>query len=302
MVSTESPSMDPLELVHLAKLMDRTSGRADIRICLIDGPVLRLHPDLSTQNIQEMPGTLRSSCRRSGSSACIHGTFVAGILAGKRGSRAPAIAPGCKLLVRSVFAEDGAEGPDMPNTTADELATAILDAVNARAHLINLSVAIVPGSAQGQPRLSEALNHAARRGVIVVAAAGNQGAVGGSPITSHPWVIPVVACDFGGRPMGLSNLGNSAGMRGLRAPGESITSIATSGEPKEFSGTSAAAPFVTGAVALLWSEFPDAHAAELKLAIAGRGRRLRSGLVPPLLDAWAAYQEMALVRARKSAS
>ena len=39
------------------------------------------------------------------------------------------------------------------------------------------------------------MNHAAHRGVITVAAAGNQGTVGSSAITRHPWVIPVAACD-----------------------------------------------------------------------------------------------------------
>ena len=49
----------------------------------------------------------------------------------------------------------------------------------------------------------------------MVAAAGNQGTLGSSAITRHPWVIPVVACDLRGRPMNESNLGSSIGRRGL---------------------------------------------------------------------------------------
>ena len=48
---------------------------------------------------------------------------------------------------------------------------------------------------KGERALKFALDHAARHGVIIVAAAGNQGTVGGTIITSHPWVIAVAACD-----------------------------------------------------------------------------------------------------------
>ena len=92
--------------------------------------------------------------------------------------------------------------------------------------------------------------------MIVVAAAGNQGALGSSAITRHPWVIPVVACDDRGRPTNESNLGGSIGRRGLSALGAGVTSLAAEGEPLTLGGTSVAAPFVTGAIALLWSDFP----------------------------------------------
>ena len=40
--------MGPLDLVQLTALMDRTSGRAEISVGLIDGPVLLTHPELVT--------------------------------------------------------------------------------------------------------------------------------------------------------------------------------------------------------------------------------------------------------------
>jgi subtilisin family serine protease len=61
-------------------------------------------------------------------------------------------------------------------------------------------------------------------------------------------------------------------------------------------GTSVATPFVTGAIALLWSEFPAATAAEVKLAVTQSNGVRRTTVVPPLLDAWAAYQVMAKSR------
>jgi len=154
----------------------------------------------------------------------------------------------------------------------------------------HLSLALAQPSIKGEQALEEALNLAVRRGVIVVAAAGNQGTLGSSAITRHPWVIPVVACDLAGRPMNVSNLGGSIGRRGLSAPGDSITSLGSEGQSFTFGGTSVAVPFVTGAVALLWSEFPTATAAQIKLAIAQTTTLRRASVVPHLLDAAAAYQ------------
>ena len=77
--------------------------------------------------------------------------------------------------------------------------------------MLNLSAAIAQPSSKSERALEEALDQAARRGVIVVAAAGNQGTLGATAITQHPWVIPVVAYDLRGRPIGHSNLGNSIG-------------------------------------------------------------------------------------------
>ena len=90
--------------------------------------------------------------------------------------------------------------------------------------------------------------------------------------------------------MNHSNLGSSVGRRGLGAPGDGVTSLGPEGKPLTQGGTSAAAPFVTGAVALLWSEFPNATAAEIKLAIIQASGTRRTTVVPPLLDAWRAYQ------------
>jgi subtilisin family serine protease len=140
--------------------------------------------------------------------------------------------------------------------------------------------------------LSQALNYAANRGVIVVAAAGNQGTVGSTAITRHPWVIAVIACDRRGRPLGESNLGNSIGRRGLSAPGEGITSLGTDAKAVPSGGTSVAAPFVTGAIALVWSEFPDAGAGQLRLAVTQAHAQRRPTVVPALLNAWAIHNAM----------
>jgi subtilisin family serine protease len=275
--------------------MAHTSGRPEIAIALIDGPVTLDHPDLAAENIREVRSKLPAACIDAGNAACTHGTFIAGILLARRASVAPAICPGCSLLVRAIFAEAPANGEEMPSASAEELADAIIDVIDAGARVINLSVALQGPSPGGGSSLQQALDFALRRGVVVVAAAGNQGTVGGSVITRHPWVIPVVAYDLRGRPMDLSNLGASIGRGGLGAPGEAVTSLGVT-DPLTMGGTSAATPFVTGAVALTWSEFPGASAAEVRSAVTQAAAPRRTAIVPPLLNAWASYQAMSKAR------
>jgi subtilisin family serine protease len=291
--------MTPLDLVRLTPLIDRTSGRPEVTIGLIDGPVVMDHPELANQHVREIPGNGNATCTQAKSTACLHGTFVAGILSAKRGSVAPAICPNCTLLVRPIFAETAEANGAMPSATPTELAQAILDCIDAGARVLNVSAALANPSLKSELALQEALDQAAKRGVIVIVAAGNQGTLGSTAITRHPWVIPVVAFDLQGKPMSHSNLGNSIGRRGLGAPGDQITSLGADGKALTFAGTSAAAPFVTGAIALLWSEFPTATAAEIRFAVTQAYAQRRTTVVPPLLDAWAAYQLMVAAHSGK---
>ena len=282
-------NMESIKLINLQSLMDRTSGSPEIRIGLIDGPLSINHPDLNKVNIQEIPGTLSSTCFKTDSIACSHGTFIAGMLKAKRGSNAPAICPDCTLLIRPIFSENSNVNESIPSTTPKELAIAIIDCINAGARIINLSLALANPTSKNERELEDALNYAANRGVIIVAAAGNQGAVGSTAITRHPWVIPVIACDNLGIALQLSNISNSIGRHGLRAPGDNITSLGTNdNNPFTFSGTSAATPFVTGIIALLWSEFPQVHGYVVKQAVSIVNNQ--RSIIPPLINAIAAFQ------------
>jgi subtilisin family serine protease len=216
--------------------MQRTGGSPDVKVGLIDGPVATKHSDLASEHLREIPGSNSATCTQANSAACVHGTFVAGILSAKRNSRAPAISPDCTLLIRPIFSERTTGSDQMPSATPQELAAAIVECIDARARVINLSLALAQPSTKGEQSLEEALNQALRQSVIVVAAAGNQGTLGSSAITSHPWVIPVVACDLRGRPVNQSNLGGSIGRRGLTAPGEAITSLSAEGPPLTLAG------------------------------------------------------------------
>jgi subtilisin family serine protease len=280
--------MTPLDLVKLPELMKLTSGRSEIVVGMVDGPIAISHGDLVRSRIRQVAGETPAECAQTSSVACVHGTFVAGILSARRGSAAPAICPDCTLLVSPVFLETATASTQQPSSTPEELADAILECMAAGARVLNLSLAVTRSSRKGERALKLALDDAARRGAIIVAAAGNQGTVGGT-ITSHPWVIAVAACDANGRPVSASNLGHSIGLRGLRAPGEQVTSLGADGRSLTLGGTSVAAPFVTGAIALVWSQFPAATGAQIRLAFHQAHVR-RATVTPPLLDAWAAYQ------------
>src|SRR5918999_2361935 len=122
--------MGPLDVVKLKALMERTSGRPEIMIGLIDGPVTINHPDLVGANIREIPGTLAGTCAQAGSAACMHGTFVAGVLCAKRGSIAPAICPKSTLLLRPLFPETApSTNGQLPNATPEELAAALVECI-----------------------------------------------------------------------------------------------------------------------------------------------------------------------------
>lgn len=290
-----------LDLVGLTFLMERSAGHQDITIGLIDGPVVLDHPDLASGLIREIPGRESVACSAATNVACMHGTFVAGVLLAKRGSAAPAICPDCTLLVRPIFSETANGSGQMPTARPEDLAAAIIDCVDAGAHVINMSLAVVQPSVAGERALDEVLHYATKRGVIAVVAAGNQGALGSTAITRHPWVIPVAACDLGGRLLRDSNFGFSIGTRGLRAPGDNVTSLGMYGESQTAGGTSAAAAFVTGAIALLQSEFPGASPVEIKLAIVKARRPRRATVTPPLLDAWGAHQILSEARLGREA-
>lgn len=285
--------MRHLELVHLPPLMQQTSGHPDIKIGLVDGPVFFSHPDLEHKSLYLLGEDAKQF--HEASIAVQHGTAVAGVLKAKRGGAAPAICPDCSLLVRPIFAISSSADKMLPGTTLTELAHAIFDCVQAGARLLNLSVGLVQTATSGKQEFVEALDYAVRREVLIVAAAGNQGWIGDSLLTAFPGTLPVVACDLQGHPLTDSNLGISAGKRGLSAPGVDLPSLGLGDKPFLLTGTSAATPLVTGTLALLWSLFPAATAAQLRYAILGVADSKRTTIVPPLLHAWNAYHVLATI-------
>ena len=275
-----------LDAAGVGRLMSIAVGAEVVGVALLDGPVALSHPALADARVRIIGADAAASCRADGSRTIWHGTSVAGVLSACRSSAAPGICPGCTLVIRPIF-EDRVE-LIVPRTTPAELARAILEWIEAGARVINVSSALEPG--RSRARAEAALDAAAHRGVLVIAAAGNDGAMGSSPLTRHPGALPVTACDAAGRPTRAANLARTFGARGIAAPGV-VTTITPDGPLATFSGTSFAAAVVSGVCALLWSLFPRAASQQITWAIAGPQRR--TSVAPPRLSAWMAYQRLA---------
>jgi subtilisin family serine protease len=194
-----------------------------------------------------------------------HGTHVAGII-GAQGNNSIGVT-GVSWDVQTMalkFLDSSGDG-----NTADA-AAAIDYAVDHGARVINAS--------WSGPRFSNALysaiQRAGARGALVVAAAGNEG-VDSDHEPQYPAafdlpnVISVAASDRQDRLLDFSSYGKAS--IDLAAPGEDITSTVPFGfDPSgyaAFSGTSMAAPFVSGAAALYLSHSPGATAAQVRDAI-----------------------------------
>ena len=140
-------------------------------------------------------------------------------------------------------------------------------------------------SSRSQHQIDQALELAARRGVIVVAAAGNQGMLGSSAITRHRWVIPVVPCDRHVQVLALSNLGGldrSQRPHGARAGHHQPRGGRQAGHV-QWQQRRRAVRF--GTIALLWSVFPTAKMRSLISGVSTVGRpgaRLGLNAGPPL--------------------
>ena len=146
--------------------------------------------------------------------------------------------------------------------------------------------------------LGDSLDRALRCGVITVAAAGNQGEIASSAIDAPPMGHPRSCVRSAWQAYVESNLGSSIGRSGLRAPGEGITSVGSKGAPMiSLGGTSAAAPFVTGTHRAPVVGVSALHPAQVKFAVT-QAQGLRRGIVPPLLNAWTAYEALARARGR----
>ena len=116
--------------------MEKSLGSPSVQIGVIDGPVDFDHPAFEESKIRTLTDLQRNVCKGSSSIACIHGTFIVGMLCAKRGSRAPAICPNCKILLRPIFEILGNQNIGTkysPTSTPEELAEAIVEMVRAGA-------------------------------------------------------------------------------------------------------------------------------------------------------------------------
>ncbi len=167
-----------------------------------------------------------------------HGTHVAGIVSASTNNSTGVASIGFKgsLLPVKVLDSTGAG-------TYGDVASGIIFATDKGAKIINLSL----GGSSASRTLQDAVNYALSRGVVVVAAAGNNGNNTAVYPAAYPGVVAVTASDQNDNLAAFSSYGSYAY---ISAPGVSIISTYNSGGYATLSGTSMAAPAVAGLIGL----------------------------------------------------
>lgn len=195
-----------------------------------------------------------------------HGTGVAAVIGARRnGERTHGVAFGASIMALRTDAA-GEDGRSTGLHYQSDLAAATRRATAHGADVMNFSLGGVGPAAD----LSSALAEAARSGAVLVAAAGNGG--GAEPAGLGLWFasaaargagIVVGSVDANGTLSDFSNRAGSARQFYLVAPGELIRAIDGQGRSMLWSGTSFAAPHVSGAAALLREAFPTLTGAQI---------------------------------------
>ena len=170
-----------------------------------------------------------------------HGTAVASIAGGANG-----VAPASTILSMAVVGADGM-------SDSFTLAQGIIAAADQGARVLNISL----GSYGDSEYLAQAVAYAQGLGAVVVASSGNDGYTNSTYPARYSGVIAVGAIDAYGQLVGFSNASQNYG---LTAPGLEVTASLPGEQQEAFTGTSAAAPFVTGAIASVMSAYPGMSA------------------------------------------
>lgn len=265
--------MNPSRDIGSSELLALASGRPAPTLGLIDGPVDTSHPAFAEARVHTVDGQT-PACIDPRSPACRHGTFVAGQLLRQ--------SPRSELVTHSLFCEASSLHA-CPVVGPRHLAIAIEALIDRGARIINMSVGLQGEAPGSMASLHRAYHRARRQGVLLVAAAGNDGQNDVNPLFRDEWVIPVAAHDRQGTILPSSNRGGLVASHGLLAPGVELAGPAAAGDTTQMQGTSVAAPLVTAAAALLWSLHPDAGAEQIRRALL-RPDQARHAELPPLLD------------------
>jgi thermitase len=224
---------------------EETTGDGTIVVAIVDSGVDLTHPDLA--------GNMKSSGRDfvngdfDASDDYVHGTRMAGLIAAvsDNGEGIAGVAWNCKFLPVKVLDANGVG-------TSDKVAQGIIWAADNGASVINLSW----GGASGDETLRNAVKYACEtKGVVVVAAAGNDGGSVCYPAVYDDYVLAVAATDYNDARASWSNTGAALD---VAAPGVRILStvptwyFSSDSLPYGYAdGTSMSAAHVSGLAALI---------------------------------------------------
>ena len=240
----------------------------DIGVCLLDTGISD-HPDFKgrIQMFVDFISNKKTPYDDNG-----HGTHVAGILCGDgsaSGGRYKGVAPGCRIIAVKVLDRMG-------NGNKEDVLRAfqwiLKNYQKYRIRIVNISVGTIYRTWCDHHLLSQGVEELWDQGLVVVAAAGNQGPKPGSITApgSSKKVITVGSSDMLIGSAGVSGRGPTfecVCKPDLVAPGNRITSCLPGGGYGIKSGTSMSTPFISGAIARMMEKYPLLTNVEIKMML-----------------------------------
>lgn len=217
-----------------------TPGNPAVKIAILDSGIDQNHPDLTSKL-----GAQKNFTGRGGSAddRYGHGTHVAGIAAAatNNGIGVAGLGNRSSLMNGKVLGDSG-------SGYYSWIAQGVLWAADNGAKVINMSL----GGTYSDSTLAAAVVYAwEKKGVVVVAAAGNNGDISPFYPASYVNCIAVAATDGSDVKASWSNYGSD--WVDVAAPGVDIYSTLNTGGYGSMSGTSMASPHVAGLAALVWA-------------------------------------------------
>jgi Subtilase family len=222
--------------LHVVQAHDFARGD-NVLVAVIDSGIDITHPELAGV----IAGTFDALNSREGPHA--HGTAVAGLIAAH--GRLIGMAPAARILAARAFSAKG----NSAESTTMAIIKSLEWAATHGARVINMSFA-----GPRDPSVERRLAAAHKKGIVLVAAAGNAGPKS-PPLypAADPEVIAVTATDSDDRLFPASNRGRYIA---VAAPGVDMLVLSLKGHYAMGSGTSYAAPQVSGIAALLLQRQP----------------------------------------------
>lgn len=261
-----------------------TQGNPNLIVAVVDTGVDANHPDLRGKLVK---GYDFVDDDTSPDDTVGHGTFVASLIAARSGDRngIAGIAPNVKIMPLRALGSRGGSSTD--------IAAAIRYAADNGAKVINLSL----GSASASRTIRQAIDYAVGKGIVVVAASGNDGNRR-NPIEYPAAFSNVISVGATGPRDTIATFSTYNREVDISAPGVNVVGAQASrtkmcrssnGQPYcTSSGTSFAAPYVAGTAALMLSVNPKLTPAQVRDILtktatdkgtAGRDDRYGAGLV-----------------------